>query len=73
METSAVAKASFSLNVREIANDISYKFMALFMQQKGCFDHLNRASKKFTLSLMTENDLLASSTNTIFLIDLVLL
>ena len=48
--TSAVGKASFSLNVREILNGLSYISITLVVQKEGSFEYTSGASEKFLSS-----------------------
>ena len=43
-------KVSFSLNVQDIVNGISYKLMALFTENKGGFDQASGVSEKILSS-----------------------
>ena len=62
--------------MQDIVNVISYKLIALSMQKRDGLDPASRESKKFsefTPYIMLKNDLLASTTNITFFIDLVFL
>ena len=62
--------------MQEIVNAISYKLMVLITQKREGLDHASGASEiffHFTSSLTVENALLATMTNVLLIIDLVLI
>ena len=62
--------------MQEIINGLRYKLMALTIQKREGLDHVEKNIEKFfefTSSITLKSALLASTTNTTFIIDLVLL